>query len=121
MSITETFRLEYKNKQDKVITVEELSKLLEDNDYRVVLQDKLGPYFISTVWLGVPHFGNPYNYYETMVFLTPEGAKDPRETLGKSLDCYRYPTFEEAVFGHYQVIDEWKNKLPTKEDLDEDT
>lgn len=109
----------YRDKDGKRITIEQLEVLLQDDNYRVVVQDKIGPYFFSTVWMGVPHgCRDPYDYFETIVFLTPEGANDPREELGKTLDCYRYHSYEEALVGHYQVVDEWKNRLPTKEELE---
>ncbi len=106
----------YRDKDGKEIDASQLENLLRDNDYRIVLADKIGPYYISTVWLGVPHgVREPFDYFETMVFLTPEWAIDSREHLGQTLDCDRYHCFEEAVMGHYQMIEEWKNKTP--EDL----
>lgn len=100
----------YRDKEGNRITAEQLEVFLRDNDYRVVQQDKVGPYFISTVWMGVPHgCSHPYDYFETMVFKTPEGAQDPRERLGETLDCTRYHRYEEALLGHYEVVNEWKN------------
>ena len=110
----------YRDKEGNKITSEQLEGFLRDDDYRVVVQDRVGPYFISTVWMGVPYgVREPFDYFETMVFLTPPNVEDPRDNLGKALECYRYNSHEEAVMGHYQVISEWKEKDPLQEDLDE--
>lgn len=112
----------YRDKNGNKITSEELEPLLRDDNYRVVAQDKVGPYFISTVWLGVPYgIREPFDYFETIVFLTPPWEKDPRDTLGKEMDMYRYHNMEEAVMGHYDVIQEWKDRVPTPEELEEAT
>lgn len=99
----------YRDKEGKKISVYDLEHLLRDPDYKVIKQEKIGKYFISTVWLGVPH-GMGCHYFETMVFLPPDEAENPRESLGVTLDCYRYCTQEEAVDGHQQVVNEWKKK-----------
>jgi hypothetical protein len=99
----------YLDKEGKEISIEELEPLLRHPDYKVIKQEKLGKYFISTVWLGVP-YNMGIDYFETMVFLTPDGAGDPREHLGKTLDCYRYCTKQEAIIGHQEVVEEWKQK-----------
>ena len=99
----------YRDKEGRKIQVEDLEPLLIDPDYKVIKQEKVDGYFISTVWLGFPH-GVGHHYFETMVFLTPLGAEDPRETLGKTLDCYRYCTKEEAIKGHEEVVKEWRGK-----------
>ena len=99
----------YRDKEGKELEIEELEPLLRDPDYKVIKQEQLGKYFISTVWLGIPH-GVGYHYFETMVFLTPEGVEDPRESLGETIQCYRYCTKEEALKGHEEVIKEWKEQ-----------
>jgi hypothetical protein len=99
----------YRNKLGRIIEADELEILLRDNEYRVIKQDVVGPYFISTVWLGVP-FGMGTEYFETIVFETPEGAKDPREKPGDLLELYRYATIKEAEEGHDEVVKEWSNK-----------
>lgn len=102
-------KLCYRDKEGKELSIDELEPLLRDPDYKIIKQEQIGKYFISTVWLGVPH-GMGCHYFETMVFLTPEGAEDPRESLGESLDCYRYCTQKEAIEGHLEVVNEWKVK-----------
>lgn len=99
----------YRDKEGNELKIEELEPLLRDPDYKIIKQESVNGYFISTVWLGVP-YGMGCHYFETMVFLTPEEAEDPRETLGSSMDCYRYCTKEEAIKGHEEVVSEWRKK-----------
>jgi hypothetical protein len=72
-----------------------------DVNYRVVAQDRLRGWLVSTVWLGLDHnfFGQgPPLIFETMVF-APEGG-----LLGNEEYCERYATEEEARAGHYQAL-----------------
>ena len=102
----------YRDKLGRCIESDELDVLLRHPEYKVVKQEKVGPYFISTVWLGVPYgLGwNQPHYFETMVFLIPEGVKDPKEKLGEGLEIYRYHNIIEAEAGHEEVVKEWKQK-----------
>lgn len=100
----------YRDKEGNELAVEELEPFLRDPDYKIIKQEVVGDYFISTVWLGVPH-GMGCHYFETMVFRPPEGFEDPRETLGETMDCYRYCTKEEAIQGHEEVVKEWQDKI----------
>lgn len=64
---------------------------------RRVAGDKIGPYFVSTVFLGLDHaFGlsTVPIVFETMVFA------DDDECL-----CRRYATWDEAEQGHQHVTD----------------
>jgi hypothetical protein len=76
------------------------AKLLEDElDIRRVALDFIGPYRISTVWLGLDHQflpGGPPLIFETMVFALDE------ENDG--LDCARYSTEPQAVVGHAAMV-----------------
>lgn len=74
------------------------SLLLSHSAYRFVRQERVGPYFVSTVWLGIDYgFGLTENpiIFETMVF------KD-----GEIVAVYRYSTEEEAIKGHEKVVNE---------------
>lgn len=110
VSIERRPKLCYRDKQGRELKIEELEPLLIDPDYKVVKQEVVDGYFISTVWLGVP-YGMGCHYFETMVFLTPKGSEDPRDDLGKTLDCYRYCNLSEAKIGHEEVVKEWKGKV----------
>jgi hypothetical protein len=98
----------YRDKEGNEINIEQLEKFLRDDSYRIVRQDILQKHFISTVWLGVPHGLFRNECFETMVFSMDEGTTDPRSKLGKSLECERYITMQEAIEGHEKILKEYK-------------
>jgi hypothetical protein len=63
---------------------------------RRVAGDEIGPYFVSTVFLGVNHqYGSgPPLLFETMVF------RDGDDVL-----CWRYSTWAQAEEGHGKIVD----------------
>jgi hypothetical protein len=63
---------------------------------RIVAQDQIGDYFISTVFLGMNHnWGDgPPVLFETMIFLDDKGDA-----------CERYCTWDEAQAGHAAVCE----------------
>jgi hypothetical protein len=66
--------------------------------YVRIAEDTVGPYWVSTVWIGIDHsfgFGPPL-IFETMVFRGDE----------TDLDCWRYSTETEALAGHARMVDE---------------
>jgi hypothetical protein len=73
------------------------TELFEDRSYQRVAEDVVGPYRVSTVWLGADHnfggVGAPL-IFETMVF--GEGEADE--------ETHRWCTEAEAVAGHEQVV-----------------
>jgi hypothetical protein len=88
------------DKGGQPISIEEWSRLkfLVPGYFRVAETD-VGPYWVSTVWLGFDHsFGGPVPLiFETMVF-----GED-----GTAMNDYtdRYPTEATAKEGHRQVAD----------------
>ena len=71
--------------------------------------DEIGPYVISTVWLGLDHgFGDgPPVIFETMVFASEAWYADRRDPDHLPLiefDCQRYCTEEEAQAGHDEMV-----------------
>lgn len=96
------------DRDGRPIDVETANELLLDWEYRRVAEDQVGPYWVSTVWLGIDHgfgFGpepHPPIIFETMVFATHRNTE--RETLGPDLDCRRYTTEEEARAGHEEMV-----------------
>lgn len=69
----------------------------EDLKNRKVKQAEVGPYFVSTIFLGIDHNWSkqgPPRLFETMVF----PGKSSRD-----LYCERYTTWDEAVKGHDRI------------------
>lgn len=76
----------------------------EDSDGRVVAQEHVGEFWVSTVWLGLDHSfsGNgPPLIFETMVF----PAKDDEVTNWGELFGDRYSTKDAALQGHERVAE----------------
>lgn len=82
------------------------ARFFEDANNRRVAHTLIGPYRVSTVFLGLDHNyceSGPPLLFETMSF-GPEGAPD---------DCQmqqRYSTWDEAEAGHAAVV-EWLRKV----------
>lgn len=81
----------------------EWSMFFENPEDRIVKQDIIGPFHVSTVFLGIDHNfasffskGRPI-LWETMIF-GPDGS---------SVDHYqeRYASHEEAIAGHTRAVD----------------
>ena len=90
------------NRQGNPITPSEADSLLIDINYKRILETTLPDgKWISTVWLGINHqFGNgPILIFETMVFNSKGNFTD--------LDCERYSTENDAIIGHYKMIEKW--------------
>lgn len=96
---------------------------------------------VSTVWLGLDHnyFGGPPLIFETMVFRkpTPEEVVEaetpledfPQHPMGEKLlasmnrmrekfknaphecDMMRYSTEDDAIAGHYLMVEKWNNLI----------
>ena len=91
----------YFNRAGETLTLEGWCAL-GDAGYRIVKQEDVGDYLVSTVWLGLNHnyADGPPLIFETMVF--------GREDAGKSGDecfCERYSTEAQAVAGHSRVVE----------------
>ena len=75
---------------------------MEDIEYKRVASTDIGPYWVSTVWLGIDHnwLGDgPPIIFETMVFSKGE-RDDPGYHGLHDMDMDRYATEEEALAGH---------------------
>lgn len=85
------------------MTLDDWVKSFEDPTLKLVAQTKIGPFFISTVWLGCDHawFGGPPLIFETMVFSEED----------KTLDMDRYTSKREAWEGHKSWCDRYAKKL----------
>jgi hypothetical protein len=70
--------------------------MFKDKNLRIVKQDQLGPYWISTVFLGLGHSwrGGPPIQFETRIFCDDELNNDFK----------RYHTWDEAEAGHAATL-----------------
>jgi hypothetical protein len=110
LRMIDDWELRYKDKLGRIIESDELEVLLRNNEYRVVKQEMVGTYFVSTVWLGVPYGIPPTQYFETMVWKQRNAKDDPREkrNFGEIEELMRYETMNEAQVGHEEIVQEYK-------------
>jgi hypothetical protein len=113
--IPEEFKSKYYNRKGEVIPLNEWAELFEDYKYKIVRQDQIGKFFVSTVWLGMDHNffrfmekEAPIYIFETMIFADDDYG-----------DIYqvRYSTEEEALAGHLVAIEEAKSMSNKTEDV----
>jgi len=100
----------YYDKEGKPMTHWEWSGYLSDLEYKIVKQDQFGPFFVSTVWLGMDHGyscftpeGEPYFpvIFETMIFDRREeesGVEQTEDELHLWQDRYSFES--QARQGH---------------------
>lgn len=91
------------DRQGKPLSIEDADPRLGDPNYKRVAEDTIGPYWVSTVWIGIDMGfmrGGPPIIFETMVFAhTTTDSK-----LGPPTDyCDRYATEEQALAGHEAI------------------
>lgn len=77
-------------------------ELFSDKEYQVLEQTNVGPWLVSTVWLGVDHnvLGDTPAIFETMTFQ----AKPSESKLGPECECRRYATEAGALAGHAEIV-----------------
>lgn len=110
--------LEYYILEGKIVVpVESLDEWIErfefHDDNRIVAQEDVGPYWVSTVFLGLDHrfMGHgPPLVFETMVF------RDRTRRLLVDLWCRRCSTWEEAETTHAEGMAWAKEQLETETD-----
>lgn len=107
------------DRQGRRISVNEASRLGKNRAYKVVKQEQVGMYWISTVWLGLNHGWTetgPPVIFETMVF--PQSGDENIDALVKATeddewgsmlerDSDRYCTEAEALAGHQRMVEKW--------------
>lgn len=105
------------DRNGQAMTMEEWSIKMEDNDYKVIKQEEVGEYWISTVWLGLDHSfdgGDPL-IFETMVFQKKKKWQAPSKLLPQGfwyrpdIDQRRYSTLTEAIIGHEKMVKLYAN------------
>lgn len=82
-----------------------------EQDYRRVAGTTVGPYWVSTVWLGLDHahMGPPL-IFETMVFHEESGMTD--------IVCERYSTESQALAGHALVVADVEQWVRIEQDIE---
>lgn len=93
------------DREGNVISHVEFIELWNDFDYRVVKQEDVGPWWVSTVWTGRPlpptHAGewDQLLLFETMAFGKEGTPVEDQETI------LRYATEAEAQAGHERLVE----------------
>lgn len=94
----------YRDKEGNPITHEQWSDLFSNMEYRIVKQEKIADYFISTVWIGLTHIRGAF--FETMIFHETEGQKDSLDEWMK-----KYSSLSAAKEGHESAVSMVKDHL----------
>jgi hypothetical protein len=92
------------DRQGRRLSAVEADVLLSDNVYVRVAEEAVGPYWVSTIWLGLDHNltqKGPPRIFETAVFFVGE---DGEGGLGDIFQTARYATEEEALKGHDELV-----------------
>jgi hypothetical protein len=103
------------DRKGQPLSMEEAVPLLADISYKRVDHTEVGPFVVSTVWLGLDHSfgfgdGRPV-IFESMTFTKAawRGHAPMHE-----LDADRYCTEEEAQAGHQAMVKRAKKLLPRR-------
>jgi hypothetical protein len=98
-------------KVKKVKKVEDWGKWYEKankDGSRIVKQQQVGPYYISTVFLGMDHNledrGRPI-VFESMVFTEHTDSQ-----LGNEVECVRYENYGQALRGHKKLAKRYRDE-----------
>ena len=91
--------MNYYDKKGEKISLEKACELRSDDSYRIIGQNEIGKYFISTIWLGFNHGFRPDEklLFETMVF---DQSLNNENNQWTALELERYSTEKEAIEGH---------------------
>ena len=92
------------------ITLREWGDMYNHPERRIVKQDHVGRYFVSTVLLGVDHSFTPEGppiLFETMIF-DNKGVQG--QGLGEDVFCDRYTNKDAALAGHDQAVERARRK-----------
>lgn len=106
----------YYDRKGKEMTLMEWGHMCQARDYKIVKQEKIGKYFVSTVWIGVNmemFRQTPIKIFETMI-LIPNGEEEENQKDDLYFYQERYSTEEEAFQGHEQTVFVVKCKLEGK-------
>jgi hypothetical protein len=96
--------IEYYGRDGRPLDQRSAWELMEDIEYKRVASTDVGPYWVSTVWLGLDHrwIGEgPPVIFETMVFAISQ--REDGTGCGE-FDTVRYCTEAEALAGHEEMV-----------------
>ncbi len=85
--------------------VAEWGRFFEDKR-RILKQEQVGPYWVSTVFLGIPHLSlrEAPQIFESMAFEADGRARN-------EVDCERYSTYAEAIAGHERMVQAMRGRV----------
>jgi hypothetical protein len=102
----------YYDREGNEIKLMRWAELLEDNSYRVVMNDVINGIAVSTVWLGLDHSFNQSDapiIFETMIF---GGPRDEQQ--------WRFSTEEQAIAKHQSIVTKLANENYRDVSLEDD-
>jgi hypothetical protein len=102
--VRQQYSFHYYDRQGKQISVNEWCDKCVDSEYKVVKQEVVGYYFISTIWIGLKE-----NIFETMIFINEALLKGENDPLMEYEE--RYSTEEEAFEGHERAVSTAKGAM----------
>ncbi len=88
----------YLDRECKEINWQEWSYKFQNCRYKIVNQENIDKYLISTVWTGI-NTGS-FLIFETMIFLNEEDKNDPLYMYQS-----KYCTEEQALIGHQEAVE----------------
>jgi hypothetical protein len=101
---------------ERIATVAEWGKLYEDDTYRQIGIDRVGPYLISTIWEGLDmwtqYTGRPPLIFETTVFDDRQLQMIDGRACPKSVGSQRYHTEQEARETHAALVESARHLPP---------
>lgn len=100
------------DKEGNRISMHQWGALHDEEDYIRVGLDEIGPYVVSTVWIGLDHSfteHGPPIIFETLVFTSSAwhdttDRDDPDHESLSEIDGKRYSTLQEAQEGHEETV-----------------
>lgn len=90
------------DRSGKKMTLVEWSDCLLDSEYRVICEDVVGDYVITTSWIGISCADDSVPTFETMVFNT---------TIRSIIKLQRYDRENEALVGHNEMLEKYKSAV----------
>jgi len=102
--IIDRMGMRYFDRQGKPLDLMEWARILDNDPLRIVAQEIVGRYFVSTVWVGLNMnlFGSTPLIFETMIFLANKEDNEEKNPLAFYQE--RYETEEQAFKGHEEAM-----------------